>query len=337
MNRMKAILMASAAAFCLIGASPLAAQTTGTPPPANPQPSNPPATTPPANPQTANSIDSSGKVVEVPVKNSEDNYSDDKMLWDDNVAGWSNLSQSDPVYCIPKGVTLVGKDSDFTPDPNNSSSSAQKKYLRMELGDGYFFGLFRRSDQVKELVTPGKDGAGNVVDPALDRTKHTGDFYLPVPPDAASICPTVKQPQALYDGQDVYVDSVNVLRADYRAGWDYGALAIPFKVQLSGKQSFSGSASLGGYLGYRFPFAGVVLRPVVFAGVSNISTSATTGGTTTSQTVAGLSYGFGLLTTIKGSLQAGLVLGFDHVDSAQPYAYNDKPWLSLEIGYSFAQ
>ncbi len=107
---------------------------------------------------------------------------------------------------------------------------------------------------------------------------------------------------------------------------------------MTGKNAISGSASLGVYAGYRFPVdTSIVLRPVVFVGGSYIPTSSSSGGTTTSQTVAGFSYGVGLLTNIKDSLQAGVVLGFDHVDSAQPYAYNDKPWISFEIGYSFAQ
>ena len=44
----------------------------------------------------------------------------------------------------------------------------------------------------------------------------------------------------------------------------------------------------------------------------------------------------GLLFDVKDDFHIGLVLGFDHVSSAQKYQYNDKPWVSFEIGYSFA-
>jgi hypothetical protein len=304
----KSISMASAAALCAILTCPIPVRADGT------------ATS--SAPARGTDVED-GKLVEVPVPNADTNYYDDKLQWDENVVGWKNATDTDPVFCIPKHITLVGKDSQVRATTDTSGTTPQQKqYLRTVLGDGYFFGLIGRSEEIQ------KPPAGK-----------SGKFYLPAPADVATVCPAIPagKAQDLYDGEPVYVSSDDVARIDRRAGWDYGALAVPFKVQLSGKQAFSGSATLGGYLGYKFPLEGIVLRPIVFAGASNISTSATTGGTTTSQTVAGLSYGFGLLTTIKGSLQAGLVLGFDHVDSSQPYAYNDKPWLSLEIGYSFAQ
>jgi hypothetical protein len=142
----------------------------------------------------------------------------------------------------------------------------------------------------------------------------------------------------LYEGTQVEIPAKYLADA-YRVGWDYGALVVPFKMQLSDGKPFTGSASVGGYLGYRFPLfdTGLVFSPVAFAGASNILTSATTGGKTTSQTVAGISYGFGLITDVKDGFQAGVIYGYDHVNSAQPYLYNNKPWISFEIGYSFAK
>jgi hypothetical protein len=131
--------------------------------------------------------------------------------------------------------------------------------------------------------------------------------------------------------------------ADYRSGLEYGVLVVPFKVQLSGGKAITGSSTVGGYLGYDFPWmnVGVTFRPVIFAGLSPTSVPSSSGTSTsassTSQTLMGLSYGFGVVSVIKqSSFQVGLICGFDHTDSTS-YAYNDKPWLSFEIGYSFAQ
>jgi len=140
-------------------------------------------------------------------------------------------------------------------------------------------------------------------------------------------------------GTPVYIDADVAKHADYRVGFDYGLLAVPFKMQMTGKQSFSGSATLGGYIGYRIPLTdlGFEFSPVLFAGASNITVPTAPGSKSPTETAAGFSYGGGFIGRVKESIQVGLVVGFDHVDSAQPYAYNDKPWLSLEIGYSFAQ
>ena len=78
-----------------------------------------------------------------------------------------------------------------------------------------------------------------------------------------------------------------------------------------------------------------MISPVGFAGASNISVPSAS-DPSQSQTVAGFSYGGGFITSIKDDVQLGVVVGFDHVD-APNYAYKDKPWLSLEIGYSFAK
>lgn len=125
-----------------------------------------------------------------------------------------------------------------------------------------------------------------------------------------------------------------------RTGAAYGALAVPFKYQLTGNKDFSGNAMLGGYLGYRFETAnhiGYTLTPVGFMGTSTISVPTNNGGQTTDQNLSGFSYGLGLIGTFKGAFQAGVVLGWDRVGKSAGYQYNGKPWLAVEIGYSFLQ
>jgi hypothetical protein len=236
------------------------------------------------------------------------NYLDDGLLWNHNI-----LARSDPagedVYCIPARTRLMGiKPTLDTVTKTSGGATQTEQYLQVILDPRpRILGLFGKVQQ------------------KLDAT-------------SSSPCRALRNSLELDISDVAYVSNKDLGMAAYRGGFDYGALAIPFKVQMTGKRSFSGSSSIGAYLGYRIPWvdSGVEFRPIIFAGAANISTSATTAGTTSSQTVAGLSYGLGLISTIKGSFQVGLVLGFDHVDSAQPYVYNDKPWLSVEIGYSFA-
>lgn len=123
-----------------------------------------------------------------------------------------------------------------------------------------------------------------------------------------------------------------------RSGLTYGALMVPFKYQMTGDQDFTGSATLGGYVGYRFESIrrrGITATPIAFLGASNISVEAR--GTDTARNVMGVSYGVGLIGTLKGSFQAGVVAGWDRVGKGEGYQYNGKPWLAIQFGYAFLQ
>jgi hypothetical protein len=118
-------------------------------------------------------------------------------------------------------------------------------------------------------------------------------------------------------------------------------LAVPFKFQLTGAHQLTGSASVGPYLGYRWATTsyGWALTTAAFAGVSNVSTSKTSGSKaadTTDQNPA-FSYGGALLVEVKGGFQAGAVLGVDSIGSGNNFHYNNRPWLAFQIGYSFTQ
>jgi hypothetical protein len=253
------------------------------------------------------------------ISNSSENYLDDRLAWPSAIEATANLGGEIAAgYCIPANTRVIGAHA----------------------------GL---DTSVQQTPASGSSGPGTSATQFQAVTLDTNPPYLGLfgppqtkvapPSDAAVACPHVKTPQAYFSPGDLaFISADDMKNVGYRAGFDYGALVVPFKMQLSGARAFTGSTSLGGYIGYQNPIAnlGVNVSPIIFAGASNISTSATTGSTTTSQTVAGLSYGTGLLFNIKDSFQAGFVLGFDHVNSTQKYQYNDKPWVSFEIGYSFA-
>ncbi len=123
-----------------------------------------------------------------------------------------------------------------------------------------------------------------------------------------------------------------------RTGVTYGALVVPFKYHTSGDREYTGSASVGGYAGYRFETLrnlGFTATPIGFMGAANISLPSGSGNGT--DNVMGFSYGVGLVATFKGSFQTGVVVGWDRVGNNANYKYNGKPWVALEIGYAFLQ
>jgi len=126
-----------------------------------------------------------------------------------------------------------------------------------------------------------------------------------------------------------------------RTGSTYGALIVPFKWHMQGDREVTGSSTVGAYLGYRFETAnaiGYTLTPVAFMGASNVSVAKTgANGEATNESLFGFSAGFGLIGTFKKDFQAGVVVGWDHVNKSAGYQYNGKPWLALEIGFSFMQ
>ncbi len=145
---------------------------------------------------------------------------------------------------------------------------------------------------------------------------------------------------AAEEGDMVVIDQ-NVLNSTPpdRYGLTVGTLVVPFKYHLSGARSFTGTTTVGGYMGYRADRSGsfgLALQYIVFLGGSSIPVPQTTNGTTTTQNMTGVSYGVGILGTVKDNFHMGVVLGADTVNASAGYEYNSKPWLAVELGYSFS-
>jgi hypothetical protein len=130
-----------------------------------------------------------------------------------------------------------------------------------------------------------------------------------------------------------------------RLGLAFGLLTVPLKYHLTGAKDITGSASVGPYVGYRTDNEGYGygITFIGFLAASNISvpTQTSTGNppsdSQSTHNLFGLSYGVGAVATIKGSFQAGLVIGADRVSKSENYQYNGKPWLAVMIGYDFLQ
>ncbi|MCS0581003.1 hypothetical protein NX784_05325 [Massilia pinisoli] len=123
-----------------------------------------------------------------------------------------------------------------------------------------------------------------------------------------------------------------------RFGLTYGTLLVPYKYHFSGSD-FGSGASVGGYLGYRWDRSGVLgiaLQPVLFLGAAIIPVSQVSNGQVKTENMGGISYGLGLLGTVKDSFHLGIVIGADRVNKSADYRYNGKPWLAISLGFEFS-
>jgi hypothetical protein len=115
-----------------------------------------------------------------------------------------------------------------------------------------------------------------------------------------------------------------------------GALTVPFKMHLSDHGLTAGS-TIGAYVGYRSSFFNdFTITPILAGGLALVSTAPI--GSSTEQTSTGFSLATGLIGSVgQSGMQYGVVLGADWLGEAARYRYEGRPWLSLEIGYSFSQ
>lgn len=277
---------------------------------------------------------------------SDDNYLGDGLSWDRAIEAIG--SDGHTKYCIPSGTVLIGETS--SPDPTKKALE-----IRLETQSFPYFGHFGHPENVRfpeekngtdtfrEGIDDGEVGPNNLthIDGLNEKNEKPDQAYAfrrkakiecdRLPDSAAGF-------QNLPEGTVANVDA-ELLPKAARTGWEYGILAIPFKLQLAHGKALTSTATGGGYVGVRLPIAtGFVLSPIIFGGGSSVLvTNTDSNNKTTSQNLLAASLGGGLIFSIKNSFHAGIVAGVDHVDSNVRYRYNNKWWLSFEIGYSLAQ
>jgi len=257
-----------------------------------------------------------------PIPSSDNNFLDDVLKWNMPVYIYPSGSNGIDVastYCLPANVKVMGLDSKFT-QAKKTGSDTTINYLPVRLDDSRFEGKALNA-QLQNQTDPVRR-CDNIPATAVDIKLGQPDLTKGL---------------AIYDDTQFFVSEADLNHAASRSGWDYGALVVPFKFQMSDESTVVGSASLGGYLGYRCPLnlIGFRFTPMIFLGVSEVPSPQTdAAGKTTTQTLAGLSYGIGFIAKIKDDFNVGLVFGADHVNAGQSYQYQDKPWVSLSLGYS---
>ena len=304
-----------------------------------------------AGPKGTNSA-SSNTTTSIPsIPNSDSNYEDDILRWDMPIhvypTGATGGIDLNSKLCLPAKVKVVGLTPTFTSATPEGSQTAQN-FLPVRLHiKGTSQGPIAAQVQAPDTTSGSSDSkSGSASDSAKSSTSprmcDQGQRY---PLDAAHL--NAVDPDktfVMYDDTQVFVNAQDLENTSLRQGWDFGTLVVPFKFQMSDKSIVTGSATLGGYVGYNIGLnmPGFRLSPVAFVGVSDVtlpqSSGSGSGGSSksSSDTTAGLSYGVGLMGTIKDKFNISLVFGADHV-SSKNYQYQDKPWVSFALGYSFTK
>ncbi len=139
--------------------------------------------------------------------------------------------------------------------------------------------------------------------------------------------------EAILLSQQTVTDS-----AASRYGLTYGGLVVPFKYYFNGDGEFRSGGTVAPYVGYRFDrdSYGFGMKFIGFLGGAGVPVEQTVDGVAKTQTLAGMSYGIGLLGTLKGDFQMGIVVGADRVSRSVHYVNNGKWWAALGVGFSFA-
>ena len=123
--------------------------------------------------------------------------------------------------------------------------------------------------------------------------------------------------------------------SDYKFshGWAHGPLSIPFKLQIS-DGSIAAAGNIGYFIGYRFLTYFTFVPVAGGFGVVNAGEPTAAKNPLMALTLAaGFTFDLGQnINSIGKGIQLGVFVGLDH---ANGYAYSDKPWVSIGIGYNF--
>lgn len=198
-------------------------------------------------------------------------------------------------------------------------------------------GIALGSDEVKNVcIEPNIDlrGLGKVnIKMGTQLVEHKAFVVMDPAPTKVTVCKAEEQPA---ENSIVALDPAMLKSVPpKRSGLTFGTLVVPYKYHLKGDQSLGGGATLGGYLGWRYQAWGYDLQAVGFAGATKVDVPGLKDGKATTDSVAGLSYGIGLLGTVKNEFKLGLVAGQDRVNRSVNYVNNGKTWFSVSIGYDF--
>lgn len=230
-------------------------------------------------------------------------------------------------------VVLLANDVSQIKGPDATDGKARKKNFFAP--DGAIFTVVNDDAEKKELtvkfrnISPSKQTDQIVLD------SRVGWFHY----NASEIQRQVGDGQVPVNSHDLYfLDKAAVEKMNhYRHGWAFGVLTIPYKYQLSDK-SFGSALSVGPYFGFRQADQAGSITYVLSAGlVNNIPVALANNAGTVIR--SGFTLATGMIFSIdKGTgIQVGVLVGQDNLgtNTAAPYAYEGKPWVSIAVGYKF--
>jgi hypothetical protein len=233
-----------------------------------------------------------------------------------------------------------------------AGASARTNYLSDKIKFSFAFAL-KRFDLTKAPPT-----SGDACAPAFTTFKGIGTirvdnrdvpaFVVTSVPDEAEIAKNEKahRVRCTVANQVVAMDDIVVIEQGQiagtppdRYGLTFGTMLVPYKYQIKGDKSFASKATVGGYLGFRQDKSGrtgLALQYVGFVGAATVPVAQTVDGKAITQQLAGVSYGVGMLGTVKGTFEMGMVIGADRVSKSANYVNNGKPWLAVSLGFAFS-
>jgi hypothetical protein len=251
--------------------------------------------------------------------------SGDKLTLETNLAGFYKQTGetpklTDPVYAAPAGCKF------FVSGSNKAKS--------------YVVGSFQVSQYWFRAFIPRKFGAPAGTAPCVWRAeqplikKNNGDIKQAERDLASQLGANPVEP-----GREYMIAGDKLAPGNFDIeGYQAGVLVAPYKFHFS-DHSTSGSASIGGYVGYNYGIPGFLVTPVLSAGLGAVPVPAATStvknptpGATTTHTSFTLATGpiFGL--PKFGGFQIGLLVGIDWAGAGADYKYEGKPWLSISFG-----
>lgn len=178
--------------------------------------------------------------------------------------------------------------------------------------------------------------------------KTTVEFETYKGSDTLGKSPSDNTPKSVEKGKKYDIDETQLsdgYQVLYREGLNVGSLVVPFKLRFgtgTAKASLSPSSTVGGLIGYRgYISRSTTLSVGAFVGYSPVPLNDV--NSTDIKVATGISYGiattfdFGFISAAVRKFQAGVALGWDFVTGSDgdQWAFNQKPWLSIGIGYNF--
>jgi len=141
----------------------------------------------------------------------------------------------------------------------------------------------------------------------------------------------VAAPQPVATGRNYTIEKGLLPDYNYQflAGFAYGILTVPFKLQLD-DGAVSAGATVGGYAGWKIRRTTLLAS----AGLSTIPIQDINAGTVV--TKAGLTGAGGIVIDVGKGFQIGGVVGVDHIGDPT-YPYENKFWLSFGMGFGFTR
>jgi len=120
----------------------------------------------------------------------------------------------------------------------------------------------------------------------------------------------------------------------YHSGVDYGALVIPFKLRFN-PGSVSPGVALGPYIGYKLGSrSNTYTSFIATLGLTGVSLNDVNSENV--RNVMGLTYGGGVIINVNNKFQVGALIGADYIGAqGKDWDYQNKPWISMAIGFTF--